>query len=81
MNQLDPTAYDHYDISDEAWREVEINGRVLRIEAPIQLITRRGGKTHRVVDAAGVVHCYVAPETGLSIVRWQAKPGKPPVRF
>lgn len=69
------------DISSELYREVVINGEVYRIDNPVKLITRPGGKTHRVVDADGLVHCYPAPETGLSIIRWKSKEGQPPVAF
>ena len=69
------------DISCEEWREVKMAEDVYRIDNPVTLIIRRGGTTHRVVDDTGVVHCYVAPESGKSVLRWKSKDGLPPVRF
>jgi hypothetical protein len=73
--------YTEADISDEAWREVVYPDRVYRIDSPVKLIFRKGGSTHRVVDANGVVHCYAAPESGRTTLRWKAKDGLAPVRF
>lgn len=73
--------YATMDISDELWREVEIDGRTYRIDNPVTLVTRRGGSTHRVIDREGVVHCYAAPEGGRSVIRWKSREGKPPVKF
>ena len=78
---LEPANYQEHDISEEEWREVETGGRTYRIANPQKLILRKGGSTHRVVDADGVVHCYAAPETGKSVVRWKSRPGTPHVRF
>ncbi|MFW6130661.1 MAG: hypothetical protein ACOC56_05690 [Atribacterota bacterium] len=58
-------------ISGEEWREVETAHGIYRIVAPVTLITQPGGLTHQVVDSDGIVHCYVAPETGRSILRWK----------
>jgi hypothetical protein len=69
------------DISDEEWREVETKEKTYRIKNPKTLIIRKGGSTHRVVDVNGVVHCYVAPESGKTILRWKAKEGCPSVKF
>lgn len=69
------------DISEEEWREVQTSYGTYRIMDPVTLIVRRGDSTHRVVGADGVVHCYAAPETGMSILRWKARDGAPPVRF
>lgn len=69
------------DISEEQWREVDTGGRVYRIDSPVTLVFRKGGSTHRVVDAEGVVHCYAAPETGRSVIRWKSKDGCAPIRF
>lgn len=76
-----PVDYTEADISDEVWREVQLTVGSYRINNPVTLIMRKGGSTHRVVDASGVVHCYAAPETGKSILRWKAKEGAVPVRF
>lgn len=76
-----PSDYSQKDISSEEWREVECNGITYRIDNPTTLITRKGGSTHRVIDANGVVHCYAAPETGKTILRWKAKEGTAPVKF
>lgn len=73
--------YTEADISDEAYREIVYPDRVYRIENPMKLIFRKGGSTHRVVDANGVVHCYAAPESGKITLRWKAKDGLAPVRF
>lgn len=74
--------YTTKDISSELWREVELSGGlVIRIDNPLQLIMRNGGSTHRVVDAQGVVHCYPAPETGKSVIRWKSRLGYAPVCF
>ena len=68
-------------ISGEEWREVETVNGTYRIENPIALIIKIGGKTHRVVDSEGIVHCYVAPESGRSILRWKPREGTPSVQF
>lgn len=70
------------DISAEEWREVIMGIEPpYRILSPKTLITRPGGSTHRVVDSNGVVHCYPAPETGKSIVRWKPRDAENPVQF
>lgn len=79
--KLPDSKYILADISDEEWREVQTVWGTYRIDSPVTLILRKGGSTHRVVDEQGVVHCYAAPETGNSILRWKAKEGKEPVRF
>jgi hypothetical protein len=84
-----PEGYTSHDISDEAWREIHFmsadasagRGLVYRIENPVTLIIRKGGSTHRVIDAKGEVHCYVAPESGKTVIRWGNRPGKAAVRF
>jgi len=77
--KLPDSEYIKADISDEAFREVHFlqSGNMYRIENPRTLIIRRGGQTHRVVDANGVVHCYVAPESGLTVLVWKSKTGVP----
>lgn len=71
------------DISDELYREIVVigTGHVYRISNPVSLVIRKGGFTHRVVDVEGVVHCYPAPHTALTVLRWKAKSGLPPVKF
>jgi hypothetical protein len=79
--KLPDSKYIEADISDEVWREVELSGGIkYRIDNPVRLIIRKGGSTHRVVDATGVVHCYAAPETGNSIIRWYTGKSNP-VKF
>lgn len=75
--KLSNSEYIISDISDEAWREIELPLGTYHIDNPVTLIIRKGGKTHRVVDANGVVHCYVAPESGKSVIRWKTKSGAP----
>ena len=80
--KLPDSEYILADISDELYREVVSfkTKDVYRIESPVSLIIRRGGFTHRVVDSEGIVHCYPAPHTGLTVLRWKAK-GDQPVQF
>ena len=70
-----------FDISTEAWREYDFQGRVYRIENPKTLWIRPGGTTHRVLDATGAVHC--CPTVGFygCVLRWQGKDGGPDVSF
>jgi hypothetical protein len=71
--RLPDSKYITADISDELYREVvRPDGTVYRINNP---------KTHRVVDADGLVHCYAAPESGVTILRWKAREGLDPVKF
>lgn len=69
------------DISREEWREVVFKDFIHRINAPIALIIRRGGKTHRVVDKQGVTHCYAAPEHSNNVLRWKKDDRNPAVDF
>lgn len=63
-------------IEDEAWREYDWAGRVYRIEKPVALYYRRGGTTHRVVDATGITHCVPAPTPDQPVVlRWSSPVG------
>lgn len=78
---LDSSAYIVSSIVNEEWREVRTAHMTYRIEEPVTLVRRKGGTTHRVIDAQGVVHCYPAPETGISVIKWKAKPGKQAVEF
>ena len=75
------STYTEQDLSNEEYREIITRDGTYRIDAPVKLIRREGGATHRVVDAAGIVHCYVAPESGLSVIRWKPKNAATPVSF
>lgn len=55
----------------EAWREYDFGGRVYRIDGPVSVEFRSGGATHRVTDAAGVVHCVPAPGSHGCVIRWK----------
>lgn len=65
----------------ELWREYDFAGRIYRIDNPTAVYFRRGGSTHRVVDAEGVVHCVPAPGIDGCVLRWKAKDGQPPVSW
>ena len=67
------------DLTKEQWREYEFSERTYRIEAPQQLFI--GETTHRVVDAAGVVHCVPAPGQLGCVLRWKPKDAGEPVQF
>ena len=67
------------DLTKEQWREYDFSGRIYRIEAPQQLFV--GTTTHRVVDAAGVVHCVPSPGIEGCVLRWQPKNATEPVQF
>jgi hypothetical protein len=69
------------EITDEQWREYDFGGRVYRIEKPTALYQREGGTTHRVVDAAGVVHCVPAPGHCGCVLRWFTGQPDNPVQF
>ena len=59
------------DLTIETYREYDFGGRVYRIENPVAFYYREGGSTHRVVDAAGVVHCVPAPGVNGCVLRWR----------
>lgn len=69
------------DITTEAWREYDFEGRVYRIALPKTLYYRDGGSTHRVVDYYDVVHCVPAPGVKGCVLRWQNKDKSVPVNF
>lgn len=69
------------DLTKEEYREYDFGGRVYRIESPKTLYMRKGGSTHRVLDAAGVVHCIPAPGVGGCALRWKPKNADEPVQF
>jgi hypothetical protein len=68
-------------LGDEEWREYDLGTRVYRIPSPKALYYRQGGKTHRVVDTDGVVHCLPAPGADGCVLRWKNKAGAGPVQF
>jgi hypothetical protein len=72
---------DEKDLTDELYREYDFNGRVYRINSPVKLFIRKGGTTHRVVDADGLVHCAPAPGQGDCVLRWKTKDAAQPVIF
>lgn len=78
-----------HDTTSEEYREYvwRFNGEecVYRITSPVKLYLRRTGKeygsTHRVLDAAGIVHCV--PSIGVWGCAMRCKPKDPskPVSF
>jgi hypothetical protein len=68
-----------HDVSKEAYREYDFDGRVYRIESPITLWN--GTTTHRVLGADGVVHCCPAPGFCGCVLRWKPKDANAPVQF
>jgi hypothetical protein len=68
-------------ITDELWREYEFGEpvHVYRIADPRELFI--GNTTHRVVDAAGVVHCVPAVGHFGCVLRWMPRDGSNPVQF
>jgi hypothetical protein len=73
------------DLSDELWREYSLESdfgtRVYRIDNPKTLYWRVGGSTHRVVDAAGVVHLLPGPGYRNCVIRWMPRDTSKPVTF
>ena len=70
-----------FDITAEAYREYDFNGRVYRIDNPVALFLRPGGSTHRVLDKDGVIHCLPVPGNGDCVLRWKNKEGFDPCQF
>lgn len=70
---------DAKDLSKEMAREYDFGGRIYRIENPVSLYI--GTTTHRVLDAAGVVHCVPAPGELGCVLRWFPKDTSAPVQF
>ena len=58
-------------IGIEEWREYDFGGRTYRIDSPTIAQFRRGGETHRVTDANGIVHCVPAPGVNGCVLRWK----------
>ncbi len=73
------------DLADYLWREYEwiTDGvtRIYRIESPVALYSREGGETHRILDAAGVVHIVPAPGCHGCVLRYKKADGAEPVTF
>lgn len=66
------TALIKIDVSGvEEWREYDFDGRVYRVESPATVEFRPGSSTHRVTDAAGIVHCVPAPGHSGCVLRWK----------
>ena len=75
------TDMEEFSLTTEEWREYDFGGRVYRINNPEKLFFRKGGTTHRVVDADGVAHCVPAPGEKGCVLRWSNKDKKFPVNF
>jgi hypothetical protein len=74
LKHLNPrVTYTLSDISHEALREIVTSSGVYSIKSPIALVVVQGGSLHQVFDDDGTGHCYAAPETGNSIVRYLTK--------
>ena len=71
------------DLRDEIFREyLFADGTRHLIVSPVTLYTRPGGTTHRVVDAAGYVHCVAFPgPDGSTTLRWRPRNADKPVAF
>jgi len=69
-----PEGMNAYDISEEDYREYDLVGRSTpyRINAPIALILRNGGTTHRIVDAEGLTHCLPFGGDSGTVLRWKS---------
>ena len=67
------------DLTTEAWREYDWEGRVYRIENPVALWV--GNTTHRILDTENVIHCV--PNVGHMgcALRWKSKNSEEPVNF
>lgn len=67
------------DITAEAWREYDFEGRIYKIVNPQSLVI--GSTTHRVIDADGLVHCLPAPGFQGCVLRWKPRNAAEPVQF
>lgn len=78
-----PSDLNKFDISCEEYREYYLvaSDYTYRINNPVSLYVRKGGTTHRVIDADGVAHCVLSPETGRSVLRWKNKANQKEVMF
>ncbi len=71
-----------FDLSKELWREYDFCGRVYRIVAPKTLFISESATTHRVLDAAGIVHCVPSPTNPIGcVLRWENADKSNPVNF
>jgi len=61
------------DLTNEAWREYDFNGRIYRINEPQYVMFHKNGTTHRVVDLHNTVHCLPAPGHCGCALRWLGK--------
>jgi hypothetical protein len=68
-------------LSCEEWRTYSWGEYKYRIHNPVAVYFRKGGETHRVVDADGVAHCVPAPGQKGCVLTWKNKPGFDPVGF
>lgn len=76
-------------ITSELWREYEwdvtVDGRterrIYRINRPQLLFTRSGGRTHRVSDIDGIVHCVPGVGVMGCVLRWCPVDPKNPCQF
>lgn len=75
--------YTSGDLTDELWREYMWEGRKepVRIMEPVELVTRVGGTTHRVVDSKGEVTCVPTVGERGCFLKWKPKEGFNPVQF
>lgn len=55
----------------EEYREYDFEGRIYRIDKPIEVQFRDGGETHRVTDESKIVHCVPAPGVKGCVLRWK----------
>jgi len=76
------------DLTNEKWREYEFFVDddsdvvcIYRIKNPQKLFIRKGGTTHRVLDAKGVVHCVPGVGQQGCVLRWKPRKGTEPVAF
>ena len=64
----------HNDLQEE-WREYDFGlegaRRVYHISNPVELVTRPGGSTHRIIDNMGIVHIVPAVGVNGCVVRYQ----------
>jgi hypothetical protein len=68
---------DCIDISMEQYREYSTkSGAVYRVDSPVSLHITDSG-SHRVVDAAGIVHRPPKFDGAEYAIRWAPKPGGP----
>jgi hypothetical protein len=64
------------------WCEYDLgDGRVYRINDPKELVYRKGGSTHRVVDSKGIVHIVPGPGYRGCVVRQKPRVSTAPVQF